>query len=101
MRIETGAPENPPGSGASPMPYNPAESPATARPTAIVPGQLSGPTVDARDTMGEYAGPLAASERDIATAQAAGMDARNAMLAHYSADILPRGSSYGDAMTLP
>jgi hypothetical protein len=101
MEIATGAAESHPGSGANPMPYNPAESPATARPTAIVPGQLSGPTVGARDTMGEYAAPLAASERDIATAQASGMGAENDRRAHYGGDILPLGAAYGDPVDLP
>lgn len=67
--------------------------PGVAPPTEIVPGQLSGPTVPARDTVGEYAAPLAASEADIRAAQATGQDARNAMLAHYHQDILPVGSA--------
>jgi hypothetical protein len=81
------------------QPYDPGESPATAPPTAVT-GQLSGPTVPARDTQGEYAAPLAASEADIRAAQVAGQDARNAMLAHYSQD-MPQGSSYGDEMAIP
>jgi hypothetical protein len=51
--------------------------------------------------MGEYAAPLAASERDIATAQASGMSAEHQRRGHYGQDILPQGAAYGDAMTLP
>ena len=97
MDVATGQPEDHP----TPLPYDPGQSPATAPLTAIVAGQLSGPTVPARDTVGEYAAPLAASEREIATAQASGMDARTSMLGHYQTAILPQGSSYGDAMVLP
>jgi hypothetical protein len=97
MRIQDGAAESHP----TPLPYDPAACPGTARPTAIVPGQLSGPTAGARDTMGEYAAPLAASERDIAAAQASGMGAEHQRRDHYGQDVLPVGASYGDPMALP
>jgi hypothetical protein len=72
-----------------------------APPTAIVPGQLSGPTVPAFDAAADQQSRLSGYEADCRAAQAAGQDARNAMLAHYSADILPQGSSYGDPVGLP
>jgi hypothetical protein len=97
MDIATGQPEDHP----TPLPYDPGRSPATAPPTAIVPGQLSGPTVPARDTTGEYQAPLSALESDIRGAQASGQNARNAMLAAYERGIRPLGADYGDQPQLP
>jgi len=53
------------------------------------------------DATWDQAGRLGGYESDIRAAQAAGMDARNVMLGHYSQDILPQGAAYGDAMNLP
>jgi hypothetical protein len=97
MHIATGQPED----HQSLFPYDPALSPGVAPPTAIVAGQLSGPTVAARDTTGEYAAPLSALEAEVAAAQTAGMDARNSMLGAYAADITPIGAEYGDILVLP
>jgi hypothetical protein len=83
------------------QPLDASMNPGVQAPTPIVPGQLSGPTYDARDTTGEYQSQMAAVEADCRAAQAAGQDARNAMLAHYSADVLPVGASYGDPVDLP
>ena len=74
--------------------------PATARPTEVVPGQLSGPTIPARDTVGEYAAQMAAAEADCRAAQSAGMAATGRRTS-YAADMMPLGASYGYEMTLP
>jgi hypothetical protein len=95
--IATGRPESHP----TPLPLDESQSPGVAPPTAIVPGQLHGPTYDARDTTGEYQAQMSALEGDCRAAQATGQGARGAMLAHYSQAILPVGAAYGDAMALP
>ena len=97
MDIATGRPESHP----TPLPLDEGQSPGVAPPTAIVPGQLHGPTYDARDTTGEYQAQMSALEGDCRAAQATGQGARGAMLAHYSQAILPVGAAYGDAMALP
>jgi hypothetical protein len=97
MEIATGTAESHP----TPLDYNPALSPATAPPTAVVMGQLSGPTVGARDTTGEYQAPLSALEGEIAAAQSAGHAAELGRRDHYSRDILPQGAAYGDDLPLP
>jgi hypothetical protein len=101
MNIADGTPESHPGSGATPLPYDPALSPGVGPPTAIQPGQLTGPTIPGRDTTGEYQSFMAEQEADCRAAQATGQNARNAMLAHYAQDILPVGAAYGDPMVLP
>jgi hypothetical protein len=83
------------------LPYDPSASPGVQAPTAIVMGQLSGPTVDARDTTGEYQSQMAAVEADCRAAQAAGQGAENDRRDHYGQDILPAGAAYGDAMDIP
>jgi hypothetical protein len=83
------------------QPYDPAMSPGVAPPTQtaglLTPADQGGVFGAAAD----QAARLSGYESDIAAAQSAGQDARNAMLAHYSQDILPQGSSYGDPMDLP
>ena len=95
MKIATGEAESHP----TPLPYNP--QPPVAPPTPIVPGQLSGPTVPARDCAGEYAAQMAAQTADWAAAQAAGHAAETGRRTGYEADIRPLGASYGDEMILP
>jgi hypothetical protein len=41
------------------------------------------------------------TEADISAAQVAGMNVDADRRAHYAADILPQGTSYGDEMNLP
>ena len=74
--------------------------PGVAPPTAIVPGQLSGPTYPAMDTTAMFQQQMAAGEADVRAAQSAGMAAEHDRRAHYGADILPAGAAYGDTMTL-
>jgi hypothetical protein len=83
------------------LPYDPGLSPGLAPPTAIAPGQLTGPTVDAADTVGQQQERLSALEADCRAAQAAGMAAETDRRHHYGQDILPLGAAYGDAMDLP
>ena len=70
-------------------------------PVTPVVGQLSGPTYDGRDTVGEFQAQMHADVADVAAAQAAGMAAEHGRRDHYATDILPTGSAYGDAMALP
>jgi hypothetical protein len=97
VEIATGNAESHP----TPLPYDPGESPGVQRPTFIQPGQLTGPTYDARDTTGEFQGQRVAGEADCRAAQAAGMDAEDRRRQHYGQDILPVGAAYGDAVDLP
>jgi hypothetical protein len=99
--IATGETESHPGSGATPLPYDPGLSPGVAPPTMIVMGQLSGPTVPGRDTTGEYQSQMAAAEAECHAAQSAGMSAENDRRAGYDRSILPAGATYGDTMTIP
>jgi hypothetical protein len=97
MRIQDGSAEDHP----TPLPLNESNSPATARPTAIVPGQLSGPTVAAADTVGQQRERLSGMEADVRGAMASGMSAEHDRRAHYQQGILPTGSAYGDGLPLP
>jgi hypothetical protein len=101
MKIETGAAEQHPGSGATPLPLDASGLPGVPPPTPIVPGQLSGPTVDARDTTGEWQSQREAVEADVAAAQASGMAAEMDRRQSYGGQILPLGGSYGEQMDLP
>ena len=82
MRIADGAPESHPAL----LPYDPGESPAVAGMTPTSAG-FSGPAAGleggVRDLTGERLADLAAIEAACHAAQMTGMDARNAMLAHY------------------
>ena len=82
------------------MPLNDAGLPGVA-PSTPVAGLLTGPTVGARDTTGEYQTQMAAVEADCRAAQSAGMSAENGRRDHYAAGILPVGASYGDAVDIP
>lgn len=93
MDIATGKPEDHPVLQSSTIP-------ATARPTETV-GQLTGPTIPARDAVGEYAAQMAAAEADCRAAQSAGMAAETGRRTSYAADMAPLGASYGDEMALP
>jgi hypothetical protein len=95
--IASGRPE----SHDSLLPYDASQSPATARPTSIASGPSPVNQVGVFDATAEQAGRLGGYESDVRAAQAAGQNARNAMLGHYQQDILPQGSSYGDPMALP
>jgi len=95
VKIATGEAESHP----TPLPYNP--QPPVAPVTPVVPGQLSGPTVAARDTTGEYQAQMAAQTADWAAAQAAGHAAEMGRRQGYAGDINPLGSDYGDLMNLP
>jgi hypothetical protein len=48
-----------------------------------------------------YPAQVAPEEAAIAAAQAAGQAAELGRRQHYAQDILPQGTSYGDAMDLP
>jgi hypothetical protein len=83
------------------QPYDPGISPGVAPPTQTA-GLLTPADQGAVfDCAGDQSGRLGGYEADIRAAQAAGQDARNAMLAHYSQDVLPQGASYGDPMAIP
>jgi len=101
MNVATGTPESHPGSGANPYPYDPGQSPATARPTATDGQQTPADQVPAFDGAADQSARLNAYESDMRGAQARGQDARNAMLAHYAQDILPLGAAFGDPVVLP
>ncbi len=73
------------------LPLDATGQPGVAPPTAIVPGQLSGPTVDAYAPM--YADQVATDEAACQTAYSAGMDARTGMTGGYERELLPLGSS--------
>jgi hypothetical protein len=76
-------------------------SPATARPTSIASAPSPVNQTGVFDATADQAGRLGGYEADIRAAQTSGQNARNAMLAHYSQDILPQGAAYGDPMALP
>jgi hypothetical protein len=97
MKIETGQPEDHP----TPLPLDASMLPGVPPPTVIVPGQLSGPTVDARDTTGEWQAQREAGEADVAAAQASGMAAETDRRQQYGGQILPLGGSYGTQMDIP
>lgn len=48
-----------------------------------------------------YPEQMVSAEADVAAAQAAGQAAELGRRQHYAQDILPQGTSYGDAMDLP
>jgi hypothetical protein len=97
MDVATGASE----SHESLLPLDDSASPALARPTVIDSAPSPVNQVGVFDATADQAGRLGGYEADIRGAQAAGQNARNAMLSHYQQDILPVGSAYGDAMSLP
>ena len=97
MDIATGQPE----SHDSLLPYDASQSPATARPTSIASGPSPVNQVGVFDATADQAGRLGGYEADARAAMHAGQNARNDMLAHYQEAILPVGSAYGDAMSLP
>jgi hypothetical protein len=97
MHIATGQPEDHP----TPLPYDASLSPAVAPPTAVTGLMTPADQVPAFDAAADQADRLDGYEADVRAAQMAGQDARNAMLAHYSQDILPQGAAYGDLMDLP
>lgn len=68
--------------------------PGIQQPTAILPGQLAGPTYDALDTTTMFQEQMAAGEADARAAQAVGMAAETDRRSHYQGQI-------GDAMDLP
>lgn len=62
----------------------------------------SGPLVGGvRDLTGERLGQLATGTADAAAAMSTAMDARNTMLGHYEAQVLPLGGQAGDNLVLP
>jgi hypothetical protein len=79
--------------------------PATALPTAVMPGPLSGPSPvlesGVRDLTGERLADLETIEADCRAAQSAGMAAEMDRRNGYHADILPPGADYGALMDLP
>src|SRR5262249_9151132 len=82
--------------------YDPAMSPATARPT-LTAGQLD-PVHDQGGVFGaesDQSARLGGYESDIRQAQSRGQDVRNSMLSHYETDVLPVGAAYGDYVVLP
>jgi hypothetical protein len=97
MDIATGQPESHP----TPLPYDPAASPATAPPTPIASAPSPVNQVGVFDATADQSARLGAYEADARAAMHAGQNARNDMLGHYSQDILPQGAAYGDPMALP
>jgi hypothetical protein len=97
MDIATGQPE----SHDSLLPYDASQSPATARPTSIASAPSPVNQVGVFDATADQSARLSAYESDARAAMQAGMDARTSMLGHYQQAILPVGSAYGDAMSLP
>jgi hypothetical protein len=95
MHIATGQPEDHP----TPLPLDASTSPGVAPPTAIVAGQLSGPTVPAG--VFPYQDRVAGPEADIRNAQLAGQAAEHDRRSFYEQDIAPLGASYGIEMNLP
>jgi hypothetical protein len=94
VKIATGTPEDHP----TPLPLDASATPGVQRPTAIQPGQLSGPTVPAMDTVAMNLEQQRLGTADCAAAMDAGMSADGARRQHYETDILPIGSAYGDLM---
>jgi hypothetical protein len=83
------------------QPYDASLCPGVAPPTQAA-GLLTPADQGAVfDAAGDQADRLGGYESDIRAAQHSGQDARNAMLAHYSQDVLPQGASYGDPVSLP
>jgi hypothetical protein len=82
------------------QPLDASASPGVASVTPTV-GQLPPGTIPGRDTVAEFAAVQADALAECSAAQAAGMDARNAMLGHYQAQALPLGSQVGDPVSLP
>jgi hypothetical protein len=97
VKIATGTPEDHP----TPLPLDSSASPGVQQPTAIQPGQLSGPTIPALDTVAMNLEQQRQGEADCAAAMTAGMTADQERRAFYEADIKPLGSNYGIGMTLP
>lgn len=96
MDIATGQPEDHP----TPLPLDASALPAVAPPTAVVGGQLTGPTVPA--AVVSYPGQMAGTEAAAQAAQAAGHAAETARRQHYEAGMLPLGTTgHGDQMNLP
>jgi hypothetical protein len=81
-------------------PLDASASPGVASVTPTV-GQLPPGTIPGRDTVAEFAAVQAAALAECSAAQAAGTAAENDRRAHYAADVLPLGASYGDALALP
>lgn len=91
-------------SGPTPDPVHPIDASATPgvqAPTAIQPGQLTGPTYPGRDTAGEYAATMAAAGAECAAAMGPGMAAEDGRRDHYQRQILPLGNTYGDLVDFP
>jgi hypothetical protein len=97
VKIETGTPEDHP----TPLPIDDSATPGVQRLTAIQPGQLSGPTYDARDTTGEFQEQMHADAAMVAAAQSSGETAEHDRRAGYQAQALPLGGHIGDGMTMP
>jgi hypothetical protein len=97
MDIASGRPEG----HESLLPLDASGIPAVAPVTPVF-GQLTpADQTPAFDAAADQVGRLGGYEADIRAAQATGQNARNAMLSHYGADVLPVGASYGDPMALP
>jgi hypothetical protein len=95
MNIADGTAEQHP----TPLPYDPAESPALANLTAASPsGTMQGGVCD---TVGQQAERLTGYAADIAAAQLAGMGAELGRRDGLHSDMLPVGAAYGTAMVLP
>jgi hypothetical protein len=76
--------------------------PPVAGPTRTQPYRVAAaPDLPVRDTAGERDGRLAAGKADITTALGSAMAAEDGRRDQYGQDILPEGTSYGDAMDLP
>ena len=96
MDIATGQPEDHP----TPLPVDISATPAMAPPTAVIQGQLTGPTVPA--AVVSYPGQMAGTEAAAQAAQAAGHAAETGRRQRYEAGMLPLGSTgHGDQMNLP
>jgi hypothetical protein len=97
MRIADGAAET----HETPLKLDASATPGVQRPTAIQPGQLSGPTQAALDTTAMNAEQQRQGEADCAAAMSTGMTADLARRQHYESAMMPIGAGPTDEMALP
>lgn len=83
------------------LPLDASASPATAGVTPIASTPSPADQTPVMPYTSMLAEDMAAGEADCRAAQAAGMDARNAMLGHYQAQALPLGGQLGDNLVIP
>ncbi len=96
MDIATGTPEDHP----SLLPLDASTSPGVAPGSPVVPGQLAGPTIPARDAAAELSSLMAGQLAEATAAQAAGMSAEHDRRAGYEAQVTA-GGQIGTNVVLP